>query len=44
MNTVEPHTAGQASGKIPFDHRKLDRLLDEANIDVLIASSKHNVG
>ena len=28
---------------VPFDWRKLDRLMDEHGIDVLIASSKHNV-
>jgi Xaa-Pro aminopeptidase len=28
---------------IPFDHRRLDRLMDEAGIDVVIATSKHNV-
>jgi len=44
MNKVEPQKTPQASGKIPFDHHKLDRLMDEANIDVLIVSSKHNVG
>ena len=28
---------------IPFDTGRLDRLLDEAGIDVLVATSKHNV-
>lgn len=28
---------------IPFDTSKLDRLMDEAGIDVLVATSKHNV-
>jgi hypothetical protein len=28
---------------IPFDVHHLDRLLDEAGIDVLVATSKHNV-
>jgi Xaa-Pro aminopeptidase len=28
---------------IPFDHQRLDRLMDEAGIDVLLATSKHNV-
>lgn len=28
---------------LPFDAGKLDRLMDEAGIDVLIATSKHNV-
>jgi len=36
-------SAQQASGlKIPFDHQRLDRLMDEAGIDVVIATSKHN--
>jgi Xaa-Pro aminopeptidase len=29
--------------KIPFDTARLDRLMDEAGFDVLLASSKHNV-
>ena len=28
---------------IPFDHQRLDRLMDDAAIDVLLATSKHNV-
>ena len=28
---------------IPFDHQRLDRLMDAAGIDVLLATSKHNV-
>jgi len=28
---------------IPFDHARLDRLMDEAGIDVVLATSKHNV-
>jgi Xaa-Pro aminopeptidase len=28
---------------IPFDHARLDKLMDEAGIDVVIATSKHNV-
>ena len=28
---------------IPFDTKKLDKLLDDAGIDVLVATSKHNV-
>ena len=28
---------------IPFDVPKLDRLMEEAGIDVLLATSKHNV-
>jgi Xaa-Pro aminopeptidase len=29
--------------KIPFDAERLDRLMDEAGIDVLVTTSKHNV-
>ena len=34
----------QATGSlaIPFDHRRLDRLMDEAGIDLVVATSKHN--
>jgi Xaa-Pro aminopeptidase len=36
--------AQRAGGlKIPFDRSRLDRLMDEAGIDVVIATSKHNV-
>jgi Xaa-Pro aminopeptidase len=36
--------AQPASGlAIPFDHHRLDRLMDEAGIDVVVATSKHNV-
>src|SRR3972149_5208186 len=28
---------------IPFDHARLDRLMEQAGIDVAIATSKHNV-
>src|SRR4026209_336003 len=28
---------------IPFDTARLDKLMDEAGIDVLLATSKHNV-
>jgi len=28
---------------IPFDHQRLDRLMETAGIDVLLATSKHNV-
>src|SRR5438093_13764131 len=28
---------------IPFNHEKLDALMDEAGIDALVATSKHNV-
>ena len=29
--------------KIPFDHARVDRLMEEAGLDVLLATSKHNV-
>ncbi|RWQ63682.1 Xaa-Pro peptidase family protein [Mesorhizobium sp.] len=31
-----------AVGTIPFDHARVDRLMEEAGIDVLLATSKHN--
>ena len=30
-------------GTAPFDTARLDRLMDEAGLDVLLATSKHNV-
>src|SRR5271154_2330749 len=35
----------QITGQVlaPFDTARLDRLMDEAGLDVLIATSKHNV-
>src|ERR1700690_392371 len=33
----------QGALAIPFDHTRLDRLMDEAGIDVVLATSKHNV-
>src|ERR1700721_3244000 len=36
LDTTRHHTA-------PFDTALLDRLMDEAGLDVLIATSKHNV-
>jgi Xaa-Pro aminopeptidase len=36
--------SGKSSGiGIPFDHARVDRLMEEAGIDVLVATSKHNV-
>lgn len=43
MTAATAGAATPASGAVPFDHRKLDRLMDEADLDVLIVSSKHNV-
>jgi Xaa-Pro aminopeptidase len=36
-------TGSHSSKPIPFDSARLDALLDDAGIDVLIATSKHNV-
>lgn len=30
------------AGRIPFDHERVDRLMEDAGIDVLLATSKHN--
>jgi Xaa-Pro aminopeptidase len=40
MNVSAQHSSGL---KVPFDHNRLDRLMDEAGIDLVIATSKHNV-
>ncbi|HZL38869.1 MAG TPA: Xaa-Pro peptidase family protein [Pseudolabrys sp.] len=40
MNVSAQHSSGL---KIPFDHQRLDRLMDQAGIDLVIATSKHNV-
>ncbi len=36
-------TTKPAASSIPFDAGRLDRLMDDAGIDVLLATSKHNV-
>ncbi len=36
-------TKTRAAPAIPFDADRLDRLMDEAGIDLLVATSKHNV-
>ena len=40
MNVNAPPAKGHA---IPFDQARLDRLMEEAGIDLLLATSKHNV-
>ncbi|MGV7217628.1 M24 family metallopeptidase [Bradyrhizobium sp. UFLA05-112] len=41
---MQEHVArGSESRAIPFDAAKLDRLMEAAGLDVLIATSKHNV-
>ncbi len=43
MNVTMNVTAPSASGlAIPFDHTRLDRLMDDAGIDVVVVTSKHN--
>lgn len=37
------NTQPAGSLAIPFDHHRLDRLMDEAGVDVVVATSKHNV-
>jgi Xaa-Pro aminopeptidase len=39
----KPNEETDMSAPIPFDAARLDRLMDEAGIDVLLATSKHNV-
>src|SRR3954451_6414680 len=36
--------SAKLASTIPFDSKKLDDLLEAAGIDVLVATSKHNVG
>src|SRR4051812_6561792 len=36
--------SAKLTSNIPFDSKKLDDLLEQAGIDVLVATSKHNVG
>src|ERR1700739_308450 len=38
-----PTSANSPASSIPFDTKRLDRLMEEAGIDVLLATSKHNV-
>src|SRR5438132_10710360 len=37
-----PETAQQPQIAIPFDAAHLDRLMEEAGVDVVLATSKHN--
>ncbi|MGO4831361.1 aminopeptidase P family protein, partial [Rhizobiaceae sp. 2RAB30] len=36
-------SGGAAKVGVPFDQQRVDGLMDEAGIDVLLATSKHNV-
>ena len=40
LDVVKRQDAGSA---VPFDAARLDRLMDEAGLDVVLATSKHNV-
>jgi Xaa-Pro dipeptidase len=40
---VDTQVAARSQAAIPFDHHRVDRLMEEAGIDVLLATSKHNV-
>ena len=39
---VNAAAAGAQGLAIPFDHHRLDRLMDQAGIDVVVVTSKHN--
>lgn len=43
MISVDTRTTTPANPKLPFDASLLDRLLEEAGIDLLLVSSKHNI-
>lgn len=40
---LDPARPAQAAPAVPFDSDRLDRLMDDAGIDVVLATSKHNV-
>jgi Xaa-Pro aminopeptidase len=42
-NAAYPVGAAAESQALPFDRHRLDRLMDEAGIDVMLVTSKHNV-
>jgi Xaa-Pro aminopeptidase len=44
MNVSAKNFVAKPKGSLatPFDHQRLDRLMDEAGIDVVVATSKHN--
>src|SRR6266478_9360077 len=42
-NMLTPAKASDLGSHVPFDADRLDRLMDEAGLDVLIATSKHNI-
>jgi len=40
---LTPAPRSELAASIPFDRARLDRLMDEENIDLILATSKHNV-
>jgi Xaa-Pro aminopeptidase len=40
---LNPDTRSNLADNIPFDRARLDRLMDDENLDLLLATSKHNV-
>src|SRR5712671_2692104 len=40
---LTPATPSDLRSHVPFDADRLDRLMDEAGLNVLVANSKHNV-
>jgi len=40
---VNVETSAGAVAGIPFDHKRVDRIMEEHGLDVLVATSKHNV-
>src|SRR6188508_1139286 len=42
-DTMNIKSQASAVSAIPFDAEKLDRLMDAAGLDILVATSKHNV-
>ena len=40
---LTPATRSDRAAMVPFDQARLDRLMDEEGIDLVLATSKHNV-
>jgi Xaa-Pro aminopeptidase len=40
---LTPATRSDRAATVPFDHARLDRLMEDEHLDVLLATSKHNV-
>ncbi|MDI3468962.1 MAG: putative peptidase [Pseudolabrys sp.] len=40
---LTPAPQADLAARIPFDRTRLDRLMDDENIDLIVATSKHNV-